>query len=82
MKPNRIAKIDRMTNETKVYVDINLDGEGKADIETGVPFMDHMLDLFTKHGLFDATIKANGDTHIDDHHTTEDIGIVLGQAVK
>ncbi|MEK4521107.1 imidazoleglycerol-phosphate dehydratase HisB [Psychrobacillus sp. FSL W7-1493] len=82
MTTKRIAKIERMTNETKVYVDINLDGEGKAEIETGVPFMDHMLDLFTKHGLFDATIKANGDTHIDDHHTTEDIGIVLGQAVK
>ena len=71
-----------MTNETKVWVEIDLDGEGKAQIDTGVPFMDHMLDLFTKHGLFDTTIKANGDTHIDDHHTTEDIGIVLGQAVK
>ncbi|WP_313892998.1 imidazoleglycerol-phosphate dehydratase HisB [Psychrobacillus sp.] len=78
----RTASIERMTNETKVFVEIDLDGEGKADIETGVPFMDHMLDLFTKHGLFNAKIKAVGDTHIDDHHTTEDIGIVLGQAVK
>ncbi|WP_419962633.1 imidazoleglycerol-phosphate dehydratase HisB [Psychrobacillus sp. BM2] len=78
----RAAKIERMTNETKVWVEIDLDGEGKAEIDTGVPFMDHMLDLFTKHGLFNASIKAKGDTYIDDHHTTEDIGIVLGQAVK
>lgn len=82
MTIERTAKIERMTNETKVWVEIDLDGEGKAEIDTGVPFMDHMLDLFTKHGLFDASIKAKGDTHIDDHHTTEDIGIVLGQAVK
>ena len=82
MTDKRTAKIERMTNETKVWVEIDLDGEGKADIDTGVPFMDHMLDLFTKHGLFDASIKAKGDTYIDDHHTTEDIGIVLGQAVK
>jgi len=78
----RAAKVERMTNETKVWVEIDLDGEGKAEIDTGVPFMDHMLDLFTKHGLFNASIKAKGDTYIDDHHTTEDIGIVLGQAVK
>lgn len=78
----RYAKIERKTNETQIEVEINLDGEGKADIQTGVPFMDHMLDLFVKHGLFDGTIKANGDTHIDDHHTTEDIGIVLGQAIR
>ena len=82
MTNKRTAKIERMTNETKVWVEIDLDGEGKAEIDTGVPFMDHMLDLFTKHGLFDATIKADGDTYIDDHHTTEDIGIVLGQALK
>lgn len=82
MTNKRTAKIERMTNETKVWVEIDLDGEGKADIDTGVPFMDHMLDLFTKHGLFDGSIKAKGDTYIDDHHTTEDIGIVLGQAVK
>ncbi|WP_277586528.1 imidazoleglycerol-phosphate dehydratase HisB [Psychrobacillus antarcticus] len=82
MTHKRVAKIERMTNETKVWVEIDLDGEGKAEIDTGVPFMDHMLDLFVKHGLFDASIKAKGDTYIDDHHTTEDIGIVLGQAVK
>lgn len=78
----RYAKIERKTNETQIEVAIDLDGEGKADIQTGVPFMDHMLDLFVKHGLFDGTIKANGDTHIDDHHTTEDIGIVLGQVIR
>lgn len=82
MTYKRAAKVERMTNETKVWVEIDLDGEGKAEIDTGVPFMDHMLDLFTKHGLFNASIKAKGDTYIDDHHTTEDIGIVLGQAVK
>ncbi|WP_142828836.1 imidazoleglycerol-phosphate dehydratase HisB [Planococcus soli] len=78
----RSAEINRNTNETKVAINFSLDGEGKSVIDTGVPFMDHMLDLFIKHGLFDGNIKADGDTHIDDHHTTEDIGIVLGQAVK
>ncbi|ANU23869.1 imidazoleglycerol-phosphate dehydratase HisB [Planococcus donghaensis] len=78
----RQAEIKRNTNETKVAINFSLDGEGKSVIDTGVPFMDHMLDLFIKHGLFDGEIKADGDTHIDDHHTTEDIGIVLGQAVK
>ena len=79
---SREATINRMTNETQVNVSIKLDGDGQATIDTGVPFMDHMLDLFVKHGFFDATIQASGDTHIDDHHTTEDIGIVLGQVVK
>lgn len=78
----RKAEIKRNTNETKVAINFSLDGEGKSVIDTGVPFMDHMLDLFIKHGLFNGDIKADGDTHIDDHHTTEDIGIVLGQAVK
>ncbi|MGE7772267.1 imidazoleglycerol-phosphate dehydratase HisB [Viridibacillus arvi] len=78
----RFAKIERKTNETQIAVEINLDGEGKSTISTGVPFMDHMLDLFMKHGLFDGSITANGDTYIDDHHTTEDLGIVLGQAIK
>jgi imidazoleglycerol-phosphate dehydratase len=79
---SREATINRNTNETQVNVTLQLDGEGQATIDTGVPFMDHMLDLFVKHGFFDATIQASGDTHIDDHHTTEDIGIVLGQVVK
>ncbi|MGB6408389.1 MAG: imidazoleglycerol-phosphate dehydratase HisB [Planococcus donghaensis] len=78
----RQAEIKRNTNETKIAINFALDGEGKSVIDTGVPFMDHMLDLFIKHGLFDGDIQADGDTHIDDHHTTEDIGIVLGQAVK
>lgn len=78
----RYAKIERTTNETQIAVAIDLDGEGKAEIQTGVGFMDHMLDLFIKHGLFNGTIQATGDTYIDDHHTTEDIGIVLGQAIR
>ncbi len=78
----RYAKVERTTNETQISVAIDLDGEGKANIKTGVGFMDHMLDLFIKHGLFDGTIEANGDTYIDDHHTTEDLGIVLGQAIR
>jgi imidazoleglycerol-phosphate dehydratase len=79
---SREATINRKTNETQVNITLKLDGEGQATIDTGVPFMDHMLDLFVKHGFFDATIQASGDTHIDDHHTTEDIGIVLGQVIK
>ncbi|AWE08635.1 imidazoleglycerol-phosphate dehydratase HisB [Lysinibacillus sp. 2017] len=78
----RFAKIERNTNETKIEVELNLDGSGQAEIKTGVGFMDHMLDLFIKHGLFDGKIVANGDTWIDDHHTTEDIGIVLGQVFR
>lgn len=77
----RKSDITRKTNETEIAVSFSLDGKGQADINTGVPFIDHMLDLFIKHGQFDGRIHANGDTHIDDHHTTEDIGIVLGQAV-
>ena len=78
----RQSKIERYTNETKIAVELNLDGTGKATIKTGVGFLDHMLDLFIKHGLFDGRIEADGDTWIDDHHTTEDIGIVLGQAFR
>lgn len=77
----RQAEIKRDTHETRIAVKFSLDGEGTASVDTGVPFMDHMLEGFTKHGLFDSEIKADGDTHIDDHHTTEDLGIVLGQAV-
>ena len=78
----RQSKLERYTNETKIAVELNLDGTGKAAIKTGVGFLDHMLDLFIKHGLFDGRIEADGDTWIDDHHTTEDIGIVLGQAFR
>lgn len=78
----RKAHQKRETSETFVEVELALDGSGKASIDTGVPFLDHMLDLFVRHGLFDGMITAKGDTHIDDHHTTEDVGIVLGQVVQ
>jgi len=71
---------ERKTNETKVKVSIELYGTGIAEIDTGVPFLDHMLDQIARHGLMDLTIKCNGDTEIDDHHTVEDIGITIGQA--
>ncbi|WP_100400200.1 imidazoleglycerol-phosphate dehydratase HisB [Bacillus sp. FJAT-44742] len=78
----RRGSIERNTYETQIKLDFEVDGEGKSDIETGVPFMTHMLELFTKHGHFDLTVKATGDTEVDDHHTTEDIGICLGQVFK
>lgn len=78
----RQSSIKRDTKETQIELSFNIDGEGKADIETPVPFMSHMLDLFTKHGQFDVTIRANGDVEIDAHHTTEDIGICLGHVLK
>ncbi|MCC9022318.1 imidazoleglycerol-phosphate dehydratase HisB [Bacillus nakamurai] len=77
----RKAECARKTNETDIQLAFGIDGEGKADIITDVPFMTHMLDLFTKHGQFDLSVNAKGDTEIDDHHTTEDIGICLGQAL-
>lgn len=76
----RTASVQRDTLETQISVSINLDGTGKSNFETGVPFLDHMMDQIARHGLIDLDIKANGDTHIDDHHTVEDIGITLGQA--
>ena len=78
----RKAKASRDTLETQIAVEINLDGTGKANFETGVPFLDHMLDQISRHGLIDITVKANGDTEIDDHHTVEDVGITIGQAFK
>uniref|UniRef100_UPI0034DF2B0D imidazoleglycerol-phosphate dehydratase HisB n=1 Tax=Candidatus Thiodubiliella endoseptemdiera TaxID=2738886 RepID=UPI0034DF2B0D len=75
-----MVKISRKTNETDISVELNLYGTGKADIDTGVPFLDHMLDQIARHGLIDLTIKCDGDTEIDDHHSVEDIGITLGQA--
>jgi len=71
---------ERKTNETDIKVSLELYGTGKADIETGVPFLDHMLDQIARHGLMDVSIKCDGDTEIDDHHTVEDIGITIGQA--
>lgn len=76
----RKAAVQRDTNETQIGVSLNLDGTGKADLATGVPFLDHMLDQIARHGLIDLEIKAKGDLHIDAHHTVEDIGIALGQA--
>ncbi len=78
----REARIARKTNETNIDLTLAIDGEGQAELETGVPFLDHMLDLFTKHGQFNLNLDAKGDVEIDDHHTTEDIGICLGQALK
>ncbi|MBD0306320.1 MAG: imidazoleglycerol-phosphate dehydratase HisB [Nitrospiraceae bacterium] len=78
----RRATIDRQTNETHVSVDLTLDGAGRGRIQTTIPFLDHMLELMTKHGFFDLSVQAKGDTEIDDHHTIEDIGIVLGEALK
>jgi len=77
----RSATITRETRETQITVKLDLDGRGTTDVETGVPFFDHMLDAFGRHGLFDLTVAAKGDLEIDAHHTVEDVGIVLGQAV-
>ena len=76
----RTATVTRDTAETKIQITLNLDGSGKANLNTGVPFLDHMLDQIARHGLFDLDIQAQGDIHIDDHHTVEDVGITLGQA--
>ena len=77
---DRTATVSRDTLETQIEVSINLDGTGKGEFNTGVPFLEHMLDQVARHGLVDLNIKAKGDNHIDDHHTVEDIGITLGQA--
>lgn len=79
---SRTAKIDRKTAETQIELELNLDGSGQSDIETGVGFFDHMLELFTKHGAIDLKIRAKGDLQVDQHHTVEDTGICLGQAMK
>lgn len=78
----RNAEIIRNTAETKIRLTLELDGTGKSEIATGVGFLDHMLTLFAKHGRFDLTVACDGDTWVDDHHTTEDVGIALGQAFK
>jgi imidazoleglycerol-phosphate dehydratase len=78
----RIASIKRKTKETEVEVEVDLDGQGRSQIATGIGFLDHMLDLLARHSRIDITVKAKGDLHIDHHHTTEDVGIALGQAVK
>tara|TARA_B100000579_G_scaffold270055_1_gene222989 strand:+ start:377 stop:967 length:591 start_codon:yes stop_codon:yes gene_type:complete len=78
----RKAKIARKTKETNILVDLNIDGKGKYNIKTGIGFLDHMLEQLSKHSLIDIVVKAKGDTHIDLHHTTEDTGIALGEAIK
>lgn len=80
--PARTARVERKTAETEIVVEICLDGAGRAQLATGVPFLDHMLDQVARHGLVDLTVTAKGDLHIDAHHTVEDIGITLGQAFK
>ena len=77
----RTAKITRTTAETQITIDLNLDGTGTYDNQTGVGFFDHMLDQLARHAMFDLTVRAKGDHHIDDHHTVEDTGIALGQAL-
>lgn len=82
MAEERIASLERETKETKIRASLNIDGSGKSEIDTGVPFFDHMLTLFAAHGLFDLEVSANGDVEVDYHHTVEDVGIVLGQLFK
>ena len=78
----RIATINRKTKETDISITLNLDGTGKTSINTGIGFFDHMLEGFAKHGFFDLNCQVTGDLHVDGHHTVEDVGIVLGQAIR
>jgi len=78
----RTATIDRQTRETQIHLELNLDGSGQGSSQTGVGFFNHMLELFTRHGAFDLKVEAKGDLHVDPHHTVEDVGICLGQAIK
>tara|TARA_Y100001968_G_C19113160_1_gene598204 strand:- start:115 stop:726 length:612 start_codon:yes stop_codon:yes gene_type:complete len=82
MTRTRSGEISRVTKETDVFVQIDIDGSGKCDVNTGIGFLDHMIQQLSSHGLFDLKVTANGDTHIDDHHTNEDVGIALGQALS
>ncbi len=82
LSSNRKCEISRKTSETNIFLSLNLDGSGESNIATGIGFFDHMLTHIARHGLFDLTVKAEGDLHIDDHHTVEDVGIVLGMALK
>jgi len=78
----RTANIQRKTGETDISVELDLDGEGKYEVDTGIGFFDHMLSLMAKHGLLDLKVKAKGDTYVDSHHTVEDVGIVIGECIK
>ncbi len=82
MEQLRTARVDRKTNETDISLEFTIDGESKSQLDTGVPFLSHMLDLFAKHGHFNLAVRARGDIEIDYHHTVEDIGICLGQALR
>ena len=82
MTRTRSGEISRVTKETDVFVQIDIDGSGKCDVSTGIGFLDHMIQQLSSHGLFDIKVSANGDTHIDDHHTNEDVGIAIGQALS
>jgi imidazoleglycerol-phosphate dehydratase len=82
MAEQRIASITRNTKETKISMELEIDGTGRSEINTGIPFLDHMLTLFSRHGFFDLKVKATGDIDVDYHHTVEDTGIVLGQVLK
>ena len=82
MTRTRSGEISRVTKETNVFVQIDIDGSGKCDVSTGIGFLDHMIQQLSSHGLFDIKVSANGDTHIDDHHTNEDVGIAIGQALS
>lgn len=82
MSKNRNAKIKRDTKETQIELELNIDGKGEASVDTGIGFLDHMLEGFARHGLFDLNIQATGDLHVDGHHTVEDTGIVLGNAIR
>jgi len=82
MSRTRSGEISRVTKETDVFVRIDIDGSGKCDVSTGIGFLDHMIQQLSSHGLFDIKVSANGDTHIDDHHTNEDVGIAIGQALS
>jgi imidazoleglycerol-phosphate dehydratase len=78
----RVATVARKTKETDIRLELHLDGDGRSAVTTGIPFLDHMLELFARHGLFDVTVQARGDLEVDYHHTVEDVGLVLGQALR
>lgn len=79
---NRVARVERKTKETDIAVELDLDGSGNSEIQTGIPFFDHMLESFARHGLFDLKLEAKGDLEVDYHHTVEDVGLALGQAFR
>ncbi len=78
----RRAQVTRTTKETDIRIELNVDGRGRAEVDTGIPFLNHMLDIFARHGFFDLTVRARGDLEVDQHHTVEDVGLTLGQALR